>query len=394
MAPAQRRETSEAASRRFRPAPLLIREESAERAGAAGAKPSLISFEGPNLLISTPSSPSTSARAKPMRRASSSGRLNSRPQLTPLHSRVPKGTSSFSAKDDLCVTGTATDLARVISAGNLPRTPAAKVTAKKPGYLPKLAGSPVLAETEDARRQSAPGSMSGSKELKEVEFCPTPMNTVHVITPYSKVYGTHPKLFHYNRKGEQELNDAGVAAMMDAEAETEKLASGETPESVQLFQQQSRIEGRCRRVQALQRSVVQRRDLDASMNERAEAHEDRCRAMQATLQDTQLELEAAAERAALEAGLLAGSAAAAAGNKGDAMQDLASATVARNAAEHRKRWLKEELKAVEAQHPPPPTDTGPLLEMRREVQQLRSRLSACEAEASMPAADVLDAAEQ
>eukprot|EP00439_Symbiodinium_sp_Y106_P030927 s7939_g3.t1 len=97
------------------------------------------------------------------------------------------------------------------------------------------------------------------------------------------------------------------------------------------------------------------------------AHEERCRAKQATLQDTQLELEAAAERAALEAGLLAGSAAAAAGNRGDAMQDLASATVARNAAEHRKRWLKEELKAVEAQHPPPPTDTGPLLEMRREA---------------------------
>lgn len=145
---------------------------------------------------------------------------------------------------------------------------------------------------------------------------------------------------------------------------------------------------------ALQRSVVQRRDLDASMSERAEAHEERCRAKQATLQDTQLELEAAAERAALEAGLLAGSAAAAAGNRGDAMQDLASATVARNAAEHRKRWLKEELKAVEAQHPPPPTDTGPLLEMRREVQQLRSRLAACEAEAELPAADVLDAAEQ
>ncbi|CAE7853751.1 unnamed protein product [Symbiodinium sp. KB8] len=206
------------------------------------------------------------------------------------------------------------------------------------------------------------GSMSGSKELKEVEFCPTPMNTVHVITPYSKVYGTHPKLFHYNRKGEQELNDAGVAAMMDAEAETEKLASGETPESVQLFQQQSRIEGRCRRVQALQRSVVQRRDLDASMNERAE--------------DTQLELEAAAERAALEAGLLAGSAAAAAGNKGDVMQDLASATVARNAAEHRKRIgemnrLKEELKAVEV-----------------------STLVASNTWYQMPAADVLDAAEQ
>ncbi|OLP86161.1 hypothetical protein AK812_SmicGene32767 [Symbiodinium microadriaticum] len=235
--------------------------------------------------------------------------------------------TGFSAKDDLCVTGTATDLARVISAGNLPRTPAAKVTAKKPGYLPKLAGH--LAKMRQLM----------TAWIADAAF-----------------------VFHYNRKGEQELNDAGVAAMMDAEAETEKLASGETPESVQLFQQQSRIEGRCRRVQALQRSVVQRRDLDASMNERAE--------------DTQLELEAAAERAALEAGLLAGSAAAAAGNKGDVMQDLASATVARNAAEHRKRIgemnrLKEELKAVEV-----------------------STLVASNTWYQMPAADVLDAAEQ
>ena len=31
--------------------------------------------------------------------------------------------------------------------------------------------------------------------------------------------------FHYNRKGEQELNDAGVAALMDVEADAEKLAT-------------------------------------------------------------------------------------------------------------------------------------------------------------------------
>ena len=38
--------------------------------------------------------------------------------------------------------------------------------------------------------------------------------------------------FHYNRKGEQELNDAGVAAMMDAEAETEKLDTGHANDSI------------------------------------------------------------------------------------------------------------------------------------------------------------------
>ena len=39
---------------------------------------------------------------------------------------------------------------------------------------------------------------------------------------YLELQGCEPR-FHYNRKGEQELNDAGVAAMMQAETENEKL---------------------------------------------------------------------------------------------------------------------------------------------------------------------------
>lgn len=47
---------------------------------------------------------------------------------------------------------------------------------------------------------------------KHVNFCPTPMNSIHPITPYSQIYGKHPQFFDYNRKGEMELTDAGIAA--------------------------------------------------------------------------------------------------------------------------------------------------------------------------------------
>lgn len=45
---------------------------------------------------------------------------------------------------------------------------------------------------------------------RRVTFCPTPGNTYHAITPYSKIYGKHPGLFHFDRQGEMELSDAGV----------------------------------------------------------------------------------------------------------------------------------------------------------------------------------------
>lgn len=34
------------------------------------------------------------------------------------------------------------------------------------------------------------------------------------VTPYAETYGMHPKFFEYNRKGEMQLNDAGIAEEM------------------------------------------------------------------------------------------------------------------------------------------------------------------------------------
>mmetsp|Transcript_62001 Transcript_62001/g.199914 ORF Transcript_62001/g.199914 Transcript_62001/m.199914 type:complete len:256 (+) Transcript_62001:87-854(+) len=46
---------------------------------------------------------------------------------------------------------------------------------------------------------------------RRVCFCPTPKNTQHVVTPYGQIYGQHPKFFDFDRKGQMQLNDAGIA---------------------------------------------------------------------------------------------------------------------------------------------------------------------------------------
>lgn len=35
--------------------------------------------------------------------------------------------------------------------------------------------------------------------------------STYQVTPYQEVYGKHPKFFEYNRKGEMQLTDAGIA---------------------------------------------------------------------------------------------------------------------------------------------------------------------------------------
>lgn len=138
-------------------------------------------------------------------------------------SRVPKGSSSLAFKEaeDLTVLGTTADALAFLNAGcRVPRTPA---KIRPPGYLPQLGPGPPPEPGPSAPGEPAPvpemplpGS-GGAQRLStgHVEFCPTPMNTVHVITPYSKVYGKHPSLFNYDRKGEMQLNDKGVAALME-----------------------------------------------------------------------------------------------------------------------------------------------------------------------------------
>lgn len=53
---------------------------------------------------------------------------------------------------------------------------------------------------------------------RRVCFCPTPKNTSHPITPYSKVYGMHPTYFDFDRRGRMQLTDEGVAKEMLDEA--------------------------------------------------------------------------------------------------------------------------------------------------------------------------------
>ncbi|CAK9035483.1 unnamed protein product [Durusdinium trenchii] len=172
---------------------------------SSGSSPTrmLISFDGDGSSARTPEltsyrlqTPSSAARG--LQRCSSAGRL------TPLPSRVPKGNSSLSFREDFCVMGTPADALAFLNAGcRPPKTP-------KPAYLPQLdppRGPQLQPELEKED--------NGPRDSGHVVFCPTPMNTVHVITPYSKVYGKHPSLFNYDRKGEMQLNDKGVAALMN-----------------------------------------------------------------------------------------------------------------------------------------------------------------------------------
>ncbi|CAJ1348147.1 unnamed protein product [Effrenium voratum] len=195
--------------RRVRPKPLLLNEDI-----TSSPTRTLITFDG--LTADGKEEPqqavhqlSPSGSLRKMRRASSSGRLGGR--LTPLPCRVPKGGSSLRARDDMYIMGTTADAVAFYNAGCLPKTPAVK--KEKPGYLPSLPKTSSESPEPENEAKEAPDAEGPPKS--HVDFCPTPMNTVHCITPYSKVYGQHPRLFNYNRKGEMQLNDAGVAALMD-----------------------------------------------------------------------------------------------------------------------------------------------------------------------------------
>mmetsp|Transcript_114860 Transcript_114860/g.245215 ORF Transcript_114860/g.245215 Transcript_114860/m.245215 type:complete len:234 (-) Transcript_114860:133-834(-) len=96
------------------------------------------------------------------------------------------------------------------SGGLLTRTSSAKQS-----YLPSVAmGSPVAAQQANA---ASKGHAKAPKKMSHIAFCETPNNTVHPITPYSKVYGKHPRFFDYNRKGEMQLNDEGIAEQWNRE---------------------------------------------------------------------------------------------------------------------------------------------------------------------------------
>jgi len=76
----------------------------------------------------------------------------------------------------------------------------------RPGYLPSVSsGTPVAAQHAAVKAAAA-----ARLNIKRVAFVPTPHNTYHEVTPYSKVYGQHPAFFEYNRKGEMQLTDAGI----------------------------------------------------------------------------------------------------------------------------------------------------------------------------------------
>jgi len=74
------------------------------------------------------------------------------------------------------------------------------------GYLPSVsAGTPKAAQHAAVKAAAA-----AKLNIKRVAFVPTPHNTYHEVTPYSKIYGQHPAFFEYNRKGEMQLTDVGI----------------------------------------------------------------------------------------------------------------------------------------------------------------------------------------
>lgn len=76
--------------------------------------------------------------------------------------------------------------------------------------------SPELSLTLTSRRSHSAcatrASPSGKKNRKAVFFAP--FNTVHEVTPYSQIYGEHPRFFNFDRKGAMKLTDRGVAEEM------------------------------------------------------------------------------------------------------------------------------------------------------------------------------------
>lgn len=62
----------------------------------------------------------------------------------------------------------------------------------------------------------------GQAMRRRVYFCPTPMNSHHAVTPYGLKYGKHPSFFDFNRRGEMQLNDAGVSDEIKKDEEKTK----------------------------------------------------------------------------------------------------------------------------------------------------------------------------
>mmetsp|Transcript_32852 Transcript_32852/g.83145 ORF Transcript_32852/g.83145 Transcript_32852/m.83145 type:complete len:209 (-) Transcript_32852:279-905(-) len=77
-----------------------------------------------------------------------------------------------------------------------------------------------------ALRQDA-ASAAGQAMRRRVYFCPTPLNSSHAVTPYATKYGQHPRLFDFNRRGEMQLNAAGIMEEMRIQERKELLESVE-----------------------------------------------------------------------------------------------------------------------------------------------------------------------
>lgn len=69
------------------------------------------------------------------------------------------------------------------------------------------------AERSSAAESPSNAQTSESSGEKRVKFRMSRVSA-RFVTPYAKVYGMHPRFFQYNRKGEMELTDAGIAEEM------------------------------------------------------------------------------------------------------------------------------------------------------------------------------------
>jgi len=92
----------------------------------------------------------------------------------------------------------------------LSRPPAIGKTSPRPG-----AGSRSKSAAAQSAMKKEPAGHAMQAMRRRVHFCPTPLNTSYVVTPYAVKYGKHPKCFDFNRKGEMQLNDMGVMEEME-----------------------------------------------------------------------------------------------------------------------------------------------------------------------------------
>mmetsp|Transcript_49436 Transcript_49436/g.87053 ORF Transcript_49436/g.87053 Transcript_49436/m.87053 type:complete len:177 (+) Transcript_49436:164-694(+) len=89
------------------------------------------------------------------------------------------------------------------------------LTPSRRDSLPRSRSSLQLASGTPAQQKAAAQALR-----RRVCFCPSPKNTTHPITPYSKVYGMHPTYFDFDRRGRMQLTDEGVAKEMLEDALT------------------------------------------------------------------------------------------------------------------------------------------------------------------------------